>query len=118
MVSNSATVIRKIGKPYSDFSSERQITWSQEPISRQIFIQGRLINGIYVVVGANAEMFVPNDDIEYEFAAWETARDEALLNFAKENLSRHSRDKLCYNGCDHICRHFRRRLWLLSESAN
>jgi|GEM_PF-6198935 hypothetical protein len=86
MTSNSATVIRKMGIPYSDFSSEHQITWIQEPVSRQVFIQGRLINGIYVVVGANEEILFPNDDIRREFAAWEAASDEALLNFEKENL--------------------------------
>ena len=87
MTSNSATAFQEAGLLYSDSSSENRATWIQDPVSRQIFLQGRLINGLYVQVNPVSEPFVVTDEITREFAAWEAASDEALLNFEKENLS-------------------------------
>lgn len=86
MTSNSATAFQEASLLYSDFSSEHQAAWIQEPVSRQVFLQGRLINGLYVWVNPGREALIPTDDIAREFAAWEAASDEALLNFEKENL--------------------------------
>jgi hypothetical protein len=86
MTSNSATSFHEAGLLFSDSSSEDHATWIQDPVSRQIFLQGRLINGLYVQVGPASEPVAMSDEIAREFAAWDAASDEALLNFEKENL--------------------------------
>jgi hypothetical protein len=86
MTSNSATAFQETGLLYSDFNPERQAAWIQEPISRQVFLQGKLINSLYVEVSSHYEAFIPSGELAREFAAWEAASDEALLNFEKENL--------------------------------
>ncbi len=87
MTLNSATaVIHETQRLYSDSGSENQATWIQDPVSRQIFSKGTLINNLYVQVTPSVEAVSASDEIAREFAAWEAASDEALLNFEKENL--------------------------------
>jgi len=85
MTPNSATVfVHEASRRYSDSGTES--FWIQEPVSRQIFPQGKLINGLYVqVLPVNEAIFV-SDELSREFAAWDAASDEALLNFEKEKL--------------------------------
>ncbi len=86
MTPTSATAFPETGLVYSDSNSEYPASWIQAPISRLTFLQGRLVNGLYVRVGPTCETLITTDDMAYEFAAWEAASDEALLNFEKENL--------------------------------
>ena len=88
MTSNSATAfIHEAERLYSDSGSENPVVWIQEPISRQNFEQGaQIIDGLYVQVTPSGETLLASDEIAREFAAWEAASDEALLNFEKENL--------------------------------
>jgi hypothetical protein len=87
MTLNSATAFIHDGQRlYSDSGSENFVAWIQEPISRQIFSKGILINNLYVQVTPSVEAASALDEVAREFAAWEAASDEALLNFEKENL--------------------------------
>lgn len=86
MTSNSATSFHEPSLLFSDSSSENHATWIQDPVSRQIFLQGKLINGLYVQVSPVSEPISVSDELSREFAAWDAASDEALLNFEKENL--------------------------------
>lgn len=87
MTLNSATTfIHDSQRLYSDSGSENPVAWIQEPISRQIFSKGTLINNLYVQVTPLGETLSAADEIAREFAAWDAASDEALLNFEKENL--------------------------------
>jgi hypothetical protein len=87
MTLNSATTfIHDAQRLYSDSGSENPVVWIQEPISRQIFSKGTLINSLYVQVSPSVETVSAMDEIAREFAAWDAASDEALLNFEKENL--------------------------------
>lgn len=87
MTLNSATTfIHDAQRLYSDSGSENPVAWIQEPISRQIFSKGKLINNLYVQVTPSVEAVSASDEIAREFAAWDSASDEALLNFEKENL--------------------------------
>jgi len=84
MTPNSATVFNEVDRLYSDSGSES--IWIQEPVSRQIFLQGKLINDLYIQVLPFSELISASDELSREFAAWDAASDEALLNFEKENL--------------------------------
>ena len=87
MTLNSATTfIHDAQRLYSDSGSENPVVWIQEPISRQIFSKGTLINSLYVQVSPSVETVSAMDEIAREFAACDAASDEALLNFEKENL--------------------------------
>lgn len=86
MTSNSATSFHEASLLFSDSSSENHATWIQDPVSRQIFLQGKLINGLYVQVSPVSGPIFVSDELSREFAAWDAASDEALLNFEKENL--------------------------------
>jgi len=88
MTSNSATAfINEADRLYSDSGSENPVVWIQDPISRQIFEQGaQIIDNLYVQVTPSIEVASALNEITREFAAWEAASDEALLNFEKENL--------------------------------
>jgi hypothetical protein len=85
MTPNSATVfVHEADRLYSDSGSES--LWIQDPVSRQIFLQGKLINGLYVQVLPSSELISASAELSREFAAWDAASDEALLNFEKDNL--------------------------------
>lgn len=88
MTSNSATaMIHDAGRLYSDMGSESPVTWIQDPISRQIFERSdQIIDGVYVQVTPPSDMTLGFGELDREFAAWEAASDEALINFEKENL--------------------------------
>jgi hypothetical protein len=88
MTSNSATgLITEAKRLYSDSGSENPVVWIQPSISRQNFEQSaQIIDGLYVQVTPLGEALSAMNEIAREFAAWEAASDEALLNFEKENL--------------------------------
>jgi hypothetical protein len=87
MTPNSATAFaHEADRLYSDSGSDNPVVWIQEPISRQIFSKGTLINNLYVQVMSAFDAVSASDEIAREFAAWDAASDEALLNFEKENL--------------------------------
>lgn len=89
MTINSATIFdNETGRLYSDSgSTEDVIDWIQSPINRQTFEQGnQIIDDIYVQVTPFQANLSDIDSLAQEFAAWDTASDEALLNFEKENL--------------------------------
>lgn len=88
MTSNSATVINlETGRLFSDMGSESLVNWIQDPVSRQVFERSdQIIDGIYVQVIPSAESNSSISELSREFAAWEAASDEALMNFEKENL--------------------------------
>jgi hypothetical protein len=88
MTSNSAiTIANKSQRIYSDFSAEGGAAWIQLPISRQAFEQGsHIVNGIYVQVKPFELPLPVPAALAQEFAAWDAASDEALINFEKENL--------------------------------
>lgn len=89
MTLNSATIFdNETDHLYSDSgSTEDVISWIQSPINRQIFEQGnQIIDDIYVQVTPFQANLSDTDSLAQEFAAWDTASDEALLNFEKENL--------------------------------
>ena len=87
MTLNSAMLIDKTGRLYSDSGTEDVFAWIQSPISRQVFERGsQIVDGVYMQVKP-FEIALPDlDGIMREFAAWEAASDEDLLNFEKENF--------------------------------
>ena len=88
MTSNSATTIaNQSQRIYSDFNAEGGVTWIQSPISRQAFEQGsHIVDGIYVQVKPFELTLPVPAELAQEFAAWDAASDEALINFERENL--------------------------------
>ncbi len=87
MTLNSATLINKADHLYSDSGAEVIIAWIQSPISRQIFERGgRIVDEIYVQVKPFEVALPVMDALAQEFAAWDAASDEDLLNFENENL--------------------------------
>jgi hypothetical protein len=65
-------------------SDPQENDWGgQLPVSRQTFQPGLadLIDGIYVAAKPPEVIFSFEPELENEFAAWEAASDEALLNF-------------------------------------
>ena len=88
MTNNSATTLaNKSPRIYSDFSSEGGLTWIQSPISHQAYEQGsHLVDGIYMQVKPYELSLPVPASLAQEFAAWDAASDEALLNFERENL--------------------------------
>jgi hypothetical protein len=88
MTSNSATTIAdKSKRIYSDFNAEVEVTWIQSPISHQVFEQGsNIVNGIYIQVKPFELPLPVPTELAQEFAAWDAASDEALINFERENL--------------------------------
>lgn len=88
MTSNSATTINlETGRLFSDMGSESLVNWIQDPVSRQVFEQSnQIIDGIYVQVVPSVDLNSVLGELAREFAAWDAASDEALLNFEKENL--------------------------------
>jgi len=86
MTINSATFINKIDRLYSDSGAEDVFDWIQSPISRQVFEQGdQVVDGVYMQVKPFELTLPAIDALAQEFAAWDAASDEALLNFEKEN---------------------------------
>lgn len=70
----------------SDANGQSAQHWIQDSISRQVFNRfgETLLDGIYVQT-ARLDMLVSIPaDLEMEFAAWESASDEALLLFEDE----------------------------------
>lgn len=87
MTLNSATDLNNVDRLYSDAGAKDIFEWIQSPISRQIFEQGnQIISGIYVQAKPVMVALKSLDALAEEFAAWDAASDEALLNFEKENL--------------------------------
>ncbi|MBI5841125.1 MAG: hypothetical protein HZB19_13595 [Chloroflexi bacterium] len=87
MTLNSATLINKADRLYSDSGAEVIVAWIQSPISRQIFESGgQIVDEIYVQVKPFEVALPALDTLAQEFAAWDAASDEDLLNFEKENL--------------------------------
>ena len=87
MTLNSATLINKVDRLYSDSGAEDVVAWIQSPINRQIFERGgQIVDEIYVQVKPFEVALPATDALTQEFAAWDAASDEALLNFEKENL--------------------------------
>ena len=65
-------------------SSEDESLWIQGPISEQPYehVAKSYINGLYVQIGETVSIApLIEPDAVNEFAAWEAASDEALLNF-------------------------------------
>ncbi len=86
MTINSATFIKKVDRLYSDSSAEEAFDWIQSPISRQVFEQGnQIVDGVYMQVKPFEITLPGTDALTQEFSAWDSASDEALLNFEKEN---------------------------------
>ncbi|MBI2331209.1 MAG: hypothetical protein HYU84_03430 [Chloroflexi bacterium] len=86
MTPNSATLINRADRLYSDSGAEDVFDWIQSPISRQFFEQGnQVVGGIYMQVKPFEITLPAIDALAQEFAAWDAASDEALLNFEKEN---------------------------------
>jgi hypothetical protein len=87
MTINSATLINKTDRLYSDTGAEDVFAWIQSPVSRQVFEHGsQIIDGVYVQVKPFEVILPDMDEVMREFAAWEAASDEDFLNFEKENL--------------------------------
>lgn len=70
----------------SESGSEYVYLWIQAPIGRQPYdASARLImDGVYVRAEP-VDLLLSDSVLADEFAAWEAASDEALLNFEKEN---------------------------------
>lgn len=87
MTSNSAALINKVDRLYSDSGAEDAFDWIQSPINRQVFEQGdQIVDGIYMQVKPFELNLPAIDALSREFSAWDAASDEALLNFEKENF--------------------------------
>ncbi len=87
MTLNSAILLGKTGRLYSDSGAEDAFAWIQSPINRQVFERGsQIVDGVYMQVKP-FEIALPDmDAIMREYAAWEAASDEDFLNFEKENF--------------------------------
>ncbi len=89
MMPDSRTVVIKEPLLYStsDSGGEYAYLWIQEPIGRQPYDASiRLIrDGIYARTEL-PELSLMDSALADEFAAWEAASDEALVNFEKEHL--------------------------------
>jgi len=87
MINSATTLVNKPKRPYSDFGADDVVNWIQAPISREVFKQGsQIVDKIYVQVKpAELTLLIP-EALAQEFAAWDVASDEALLDFERENL--------------------------------
>lgn len=88
MTLNSATtLVSKPKQTYSDYSADDVMSWIQAPISRDVFEYGsQIIDDIYVQVNPVKLTLLIPEALAQEFAAWDAASDEALLNFDREML--------------------------------
>ena len=88
MTPNSATIFaNQTKRPYSDTGADNGKNWIQSPISHQVFAQGgQIVAGMYVQVKPFEVTLPIPEALRQEFAAWDAASDEALINFERENL--------------------------------
>lgn len=87
MTLNSAILLDKTGRLYSDSGAEDVFAWIQSSINRQVFERGsQIVDGVYMQVKPFEVALPDMEAIMREFAAWEAASDEDFLNFEKENF--------------------------------
>jgi len=87
MTFNSAVLLDKTSRLYSDSGTDDAYAWIQSSINRQVFEQGsQIVGGVYMQVKPFKVVLPDMDAVMQEFSAWEAASDEDFLNFEKENL--------------------------------